>query len=64
MADCGEEWADDEARKSFGIAGASIVDAPTFALPIEALAGKPPAREPRPDQSLNDVLTKLAAQAS
>ena len=64
MGQYGGVWAHDEARKSFGIAGASIVDAPTFALPIEALAGKPPRENHDLINSLNDVLTKLAAQAS
>jgi NAD(P)H-dependent FMN reductase len=63
MGQYGGVWAHDETRKSFGIAGASIVDAPTFALPIEALAGKPPRENHDLINSLNDVLTKLAAQA-
>jgi hypothetical protein len=55
--------AHDEARKSFGIAGATVVDAPTFSLNIQALGGKPPRESRDLIASLNDVLTKLAAQA-
>ena len=50
-------------RKSFGIAGADVVDAATFSLPIEVLGGKHPRENPEVIASLNDVLTKLAAQA-
>ncbi len=63
MGQYGGVWAHDEARKSFGIAGANVVDAPTFSLPIEALVGKAPRESDHVIASLNDVLTKLAAQA-
>ena len=36
---------------------------PTFSLPIEALGGKLPRESHDLVTSLNDVLTKLAAQA-
>jgi NAD(P)H-dependent FMN reductase len=42
MGQYGGVWACDEARKSFGIAGANVVDAATFSLPIEVLGGKHP----------------------
>ena len=64
MGQYGGVWAHDEARKSFGIAGATVVDAPTFSLPIEALGGKLPRESHDLVASLNDVLTKLAAEAS
>ena len=48
MGQYGGVWAHDEARKSFGIAGADVVEAPTFSLPIEVLGGKPPPRKPPP----------------
>jgi NAD(P)H-dependent FMN reductase len=63
MGQYGGVWACDEARKSFGIAGANVVDAPTLSLPIEALGGKPPRESHHLVASLNDVLTKLAAEA-
>ena len=43
MGHYGGVWAHDEARKSFGIAGADVVDAPAFSLPIDALGGRKPA---------------------
>jgi hypothetical protein len=58
-----EPWAHDETRKSFGIAGADVVDAPAFSLPIEALGGKPPRESDDVVASLDDMLTKLAAEA-
>jgi NAD(P)H-dependent FMN reductase len=42
MGQYGGVWACDEARKSFGIAGANVVDAATFSLPIDTLGGKHP----------------------
>ena len=53
----------DKARKSFGIAGAHVVDAPAFSLPIDTLGGKPPRESDDVVAGLNDVLTKLAAEA-
>jgi NAD(P)H-dependent FMN reductase len=63
MGQYGGIWAHEEARKSFGIAGANVVDAPAFSLPIDALGGKPPRESHDVVASLNDVLTKLAAEA-
>ena len=63
MGQYGGVWAHDETRKSFGIAGANVIDAPTFSLPIDTLAGKHPRENHDLIASLNDVLTKLAAQA-
>jgi NAD(P)H-dependent FMN reductase len=63
MGQYGGVWAHDETRKSFGIAGADVVDAPAFSLPIDALGGKPPRESDNVVASLNDVLTKLAAEA-
>jgi NAD(P)H-dependent FMN reductase len=63
MGQYGGIWAHDEARKSFGIAGANVVDAPALSLPIDALGGKPARESDDLVASLNDVLTKLAAEA-
>jgi NAD(P)H-dependent FMN reductase len=63
MGQYGGAWAHDETRKSFGIAGADVVDAPAFSLPIDTLGGKPPRESHDVVASLNDVLTKLAAEA-
>ena len=53
----------DRARKSFGIAGADVVDAPAFSLPIDTLGGKPPRESDDVVAGLTDVLSKLAAEA-
>jgi len=54
----------DRARKSFGIAGADVVDAPAFSLPIDTLGGKPPRESDDAVAGLTDVLrSKLAAEA-
>ena len=37
MGQYGGVWAHDEARKSFGIAAADVVDALAFSLPIDTL---------------------------
>jgi NAD(P)H-dependent FMN reductase len=63
MGQYGGVWAHEEARKSFGIAGADVVDAPAFSLPIDALGGKPPRESNDVVARLTDVLTKLAAEA-
>jgi hypothetical protein len=63
MGQYGGVWAHDEARKSFGIAGADVVDAPAFSLPVDALGDKSPCDSDDVVASLNDVLTKLAAEA-
>ena len=63
MGQYGGVWAHDDARKSFGIAGADVVDAPAFSLPIDALGGKHPRESDDVVASLNDVLSKLAAEA-
>jgi NAD(P)H-dependent FMN reductase len=63
MGQYGGVWAHDEARKSFGIAGADVVDAPAFSLPIEELGGKHPRESEEVIARLNDVLTKLGAEA-
>jgi NAD(P)H-dependent FMN reductase len=63
MGQYGGVWAHDETRKSFGIAGAEVVDAPAFSLSVDALGGKHPRESHHVVASLNDVLTKLAAEA-
>ena len=43
----GGVWAHDETRKSFGIAGANVVDALSLSVPIASLDGKHPRETPR-----------------
>ena len=57
----GGVWAHDETRKSFGIAGADVVEV-SFSLPATKLDGKHPRDNADVVTSLDDVLTKLAAE--
>ena len=57
----GGVWADDETRKSFGIAGADVVDV-SFSLPAATLDGKPPRENKNVVASVDDTLKKLAAE--
>ena len=59
----GGVWAHDESRKSFGIAGANVVDALSLSVPIASLDGKHPRESTVLVANLDDVLTKLAAEA-
>lgn len=58
----GGVWAHDETRKSFGIAGADIVETPPFSLSIGSLNGQQPRDSDDVVTNLNDVVTKLAAE--
>jgi NAD(P)H-dependent FMN reductase len=58
----GGVWAHDETRKSFGIAGAKVVEAVTLSLPGKALDGKHPRESAEVVAALGDVLQKLAAE--
>ena len=58
----GGVWAHEETRKSFGIAGADVVDAAAFSLPIGRLDGRHPRENDDVVADLNDVLTKLATE--
>ena len=58
----GGVWAHNETRKSFGIAGADVVDAAAFSLPIGRLDGRHPRENDDVVADLNDVLTKLATE--
>lgn len=58
----GGVWAQDQTRKSFGIAGANVVDALALSVPITSLGGKH-VRENAPlAADLDDVVRKLAAE--
>ena len=58
----GGVWAQDETRKSFGIASAHVVDAVALAVPISSLDGKHPRENADLVADLDDVLRKLAAE--
>jgi NAD(P)H-dependent FMN reductase len=54
-------WAHDETRKSFGIAGADVVDV-SFSLPAAKLDGKGPRENAEVVEDLRDSLDKLVAE--
>jgi NAD(P)H-dependent FMN reductase len=58
----GGVWAHNDTRKSFGIAGAHVVEALTMSVPISSLGGKDPRENADLVANLDDVLTKLAAE--
>jgi NAD(P)H-dependent FMN reductase len=58
----GGVWSHDETRKSFGIAGANVVDALKLSVPIGTLDGKHPRDNAELVADVDDVLRKLAAE--
>ena len=58
----GGVWAHDETRKSFGIAGAHVVDAIKLSVPFKTLEGKAPAEHAELSENVRDVVGKLAAE--
>jgi NAD(P)H-dependent FMN reductase len=60
----GGVWAHDETRKSFGIAGARVVDAVTLSVPFKTLEGKAPAEHAELSANVRDVVGKLTAEVS
>ena len=57
-------WAHDETRKSFGIAGARVVDTIKLSVPFKTLDGKAPAEHAELSASVRDVVGKLAAEVN
>jgi len=60
----GGVWAHDETRKSFGIAGASVMDTIKLSVPFQTLEGKAPAEHAELPGNVRDVVGKLAAEVS
>ncbi len=60
----GGVWAHDETRKSFGIAGAQVVEAIKLSVPFGTLEGKAPAEHAELVAEVRDVVGKLAAEVS
>jgi NAD(P)H-dependent FMN reductase len=58
----GGVWAHDETRKSFGIAGARVVESIKLSVPFKTLAGKAPAEHAELSANVRDVVGKLAAE--
>ena len=57
----GGVWAHDDTRKSFGIAGARVVEV-KLSVPFKTLEGKAPAEHAELSESVRDVVGKLAAE--
>jgi NAD(P)H-dependent FMN reductase len=55
-------WAHDETRKSFGIAGARVVEAIKLSVPFATLEGKAPAENAELTENVRDIVGKLAAE--
>ncbi|MGD1173397.1 NAD(P)H-dependent oxidoreductase [Mycobacterium seoulense] len=58
----GGVWAHDETRKSFGIAGARVVDSIKLSVPFTTLEGKAPAEHTELTANVRDVVGKLGAE--
>jgi NAD(P)H-dependent FMN reductase len=62
MGQYGGVWAHDETRKSFGIAGARVVDAIKLSVPFGTLGGKAPADHAELTANVRDAVGKLASE--
>jgi len=58
----GGVWAHDDARKSFGIAGARVVEALKLSVPFQTLEGKAPAEHAELVANVRDIVGKLVAE--
>ncbi len=64
MGQYGGVWAHDETRKSFGIAGARVVETIKLSVPFQTLQGKTPAEHAELSENVRDIVGKLAAEVS
>jgi NAD(P)H-dependent FMN reductase len=62
MGQYGGVWAHDETRKSFGIAGARVVEGIKLSVPFRTLDGKAPAEDAELAANVRDVVGKLTAE--
>ena len=60
----GGVWAHDDTRKSFGIAGARVVDAVKLSVPFKTLSGQHPREHAEVSANVLDALGKLAAEVN
>ena len=58
----GGAWAHDETRKSFGIAGARVVESISLSLPAGPLDGKHPREDAEVAAAVREALAKLVAE--
>ena len=62
MGQYGGVWAHDESRKSFGIAGARVVESVSLSVPVATLDGKHPRENAELAAAVQDVVGKLVAE--
>jgi NAD(P)H-dependent FMN reductase len=62
MGQYGGVWAHDETRKTFGIAGAQVLEGIKLSVPFRTLQGKAPAEDVELVANVRDVVGKLAAE--
>lgn len=60
----GGVWAHDDTRKSFGIAGAGVIEDIKLSVPFKSLNGQHPREHAEVAANVRDAVGKLAAQAS
>jgi NAD(P)H-dependent FMN reductase len=60
----GGVWAHDDTRKSFGIAGARVVDAIKLSVPFKTLDGQHPREHAELVDNVRDALGKLVAEVN
>jgi NAD(P)H-dependent FMN reductase len=60
----GGVWSHDDTRKSFGIAGARVVESIKLSVPFKTLEGKAPAEHADLSANVRDVVGKLAAEVA
>lgn len=58
----GGQWAHDETRKSFGIAGPRVLEDQALSLPTKTLDGKHPREHADVTERVRDILGKLAGE--
>lgn len=60
----GGVWAHDDTRKSFGIAGARVIDTIKLSVPFQTLGGQHPRDHREVADNVRDAVGKLAAEVS
>jgi NAD(P)H-dependent FMN reductase len=58
----GGVWAHDDTRKSFGLAGARVVESLKLSVPFKTLEGKAPAEHGELVENVREIVGKLAAE--
>jgi NAD(P)H-dependent FMN reductase len=60
----GGVWAHDDTRKSFGIAGARVIESIKLSVPFKSLEGQHPREHAEVAANVRDAIGKLAAEVS